>query len=64
MENFILLCLRLDASANAVFKDNQIFIAVKTWRDDFEPQLGKSLTDEATLTAYESEIESFTRARS
>ncbi|WP_260425864.1 DUF3137 domain-containing protein [Campylobacter rectus] len=45
-------------------KDSRIFIAVKTWRDDFEPQLGKSLTDEATLTAYESEIESFTRARS
>lgn len=45
-------------------KDSQIFIAVKTWRDDFEPQLGKSLTDEATLAAYESEIESFTRARS
>ena len=61
MENFTLLCLRLDAPVNAVFKDNQIFIAVETWRDDFEPQLGKSLTDEATLTAYESEIESFTQ---
>ena len=35
--------------------------AVETWRDDFEPQLGKSLTDEATLIAYESEIESFTQ---
>ena len=61
MENFTLLCLRLDAPVNAVFKDGQIFIAVETRRDDFEPQLGKSLTDEATLIAYESEIESFTQ---
>ena len=64
MQKFTRLCLRLDASANAVLKDSRIFIAVKTGRDEFEPQLGKSLTDEATLTAYESEIESFTRARS
>nr|WP_314181095.1 DUF3137 domain-containing protein [uncultured Campylobacter sp.] len=61
MEKFTQLCLRLDAPVNAVLKDSQIFIAVETWRDDFEPQLGKSLTDEATLTAYESEIESFTQ---
>lgn len=61
MENFILLCLRLDVLTNAVFKDSQIFIAVETWCDDFEPQLGKSLTDEVTLAAYESEIESFTQ---
>lgn len=61
MEKFTRLCLRLDAPVNAVLKDSRIFIAVKTWRDDFEPQLGKSLTDEATLTAYESEIESFTQ---
>jgi hydrogenase expression/formation protein len=61
MEKFTQLCLRLDAPVNAVLRDSQIFIAVETWRDDFEPQLGKSLTDEATLTAYESEIESFTQ---
>ena len=59
MEKFTRLCLRLDASANAVFKDNQIFIAVDRC-DDFEPQLGNSLTDEATITAYESEIVNFT----
>ena len=45
---------------NAVFKDNQIFIAVDRC-DDFEPQLGNSLTDEATITAYESEIVNFTQ---
>ena len=61
MEKFTQLCLRLDAPVHAVLKDSQILIAVETWRDDFEPQLGKSLTDEATLTAYESEIESFTQ---
>nr|WP_315065130.1 DUF3137 domain-containing protein [uncultured Campylobacter sp.] len=61
MEKFTQLCLRLDAPVNAVLKDSQIFIAVETWRDDFEPQLGKSLTDEATITAYESELESFTQ---
>ena len=61
MEKFTQLCLRLDAPVNAVLKGSQIFIAVETWRDDFEPQLGKSLIDEATLTAYESEIESFTQ---
>ena len=64
MEKFTRLCLRLDASANAVLKDSRIFIAVETWRDDFESQLGKSLTDEATLAAYEREVESFTTARS
>ena len=61
MEKFTQLCLRLDAPVNAVLKDSQIFIAVETWRDDFEPQLGKSLMDEATIAAYESEIESFTQ---
>lgn len=61
MEKFTRLCLRLDAPVNAVFKDNEIFIAVETGRDDFEPQLGKSLTDEATITAYESEIVNFTQ---
>ena len=60
MENFILLCLRLDVLTNAVFKNNQIFIAVDRC-DDFEPQLGNSLTDEATITAYESEIVNFTQ---
>ncbi len=61
MEKFTQLCLRLDAPVNAVFKDGQIFIAVETRRDDFEPMPSKSLTDEATLAAYESEIESFTQ---
>ena len=61
MERFREICERFGCPVNAVFKDGQIFIAVETRRDDFEPQLGKSLTDEATLIAYESEIESFTR---
>ena len=61
MERFRELCERFGCPVNAVFKDGQIFIAVETRRDDFEPQLGKSLTDEATLIAYESEIESFTQ---
>ena len=61
MERFREICERFGCPVNAVFKDGQIFIAVETRRDDFEPQLGKSLTDEATLTAYESEIESFTQ---
>ena len=61
MERFCEICERFGCPVNAVFKDGQIFIAVETRRDDFEPQLGKSLTDEATLIAYESEIESFTQ---
>ena len=61
MERFREICERFGCPVNAVFKDGQIFIAVETRRDDFEPQLGKSLTDEATLIAYESEIESFTQ---
>ncbi len=61
MEKFTQLCLILGVPVNAVLKDSQIFIAVETWRDDFEPQLGKSLMDEATIAAYESEIESFTQ---
>ena len=59
MEKFTQLCLILGVPVNAVLKDSQIFIAVETWRDDFEPQLGKSLMDEVTIAAYESEIESF-----
>ena len=61
MENFTLLCLRLDAPVNAVFKDNQIFIAVETWRDDFEPDIRKSLINNETIALYESEIASFTQ---
>ena len=61
MERFREICERFGCPVNAVFKDGQIFIAVETRRDDFEPRLAKSLTDEATLTAYESEIESFTQ---
>lgn len=59
MENFTLLCLRLDAPVNSVFKDNQIFIAVETWRDDFEPDIRKSLINNETIALYESEIASF-----
>lgn len=61
MENFTLLCFRLDAPVNAVFKDNQIFIAVETWRDDFEPDIRKSLINNETIALYESEIASFTQ---
>ena len=61
MERFREICERFGCPVNAVFKDGQIFIAVETRRDDFEPMPSKSLTDEATLTAYESEIESFTQ---
>ena len=61
MENFTLLCLRLDAPVNAVFKDNQIFIAVETWRDDFEPDIRRSLINNETIALYESEITSFTQ---
>ena len=61
MERFREVCERFGCPVNAVFKDGQIFIAVETRRDDFEPMPSKSLTDEATLTAYESEIESFTQ---
>lgn len=61
MERFTQLCLRLDAPANAVFKDNEIFIAVETWRDDFEPDIRKSLINNETIALYESEIASFTQ---
>ena len=61
MENFTLLCLRLDAPVNAVFKNNQIFIAVETWRDDFEPDIRKSLINNETIALYESEIAGFTQ---
>ena len=61
MERFREIRERFGCPVNAVFKDGQIFIAVETRRDDFEPQLGKSLTDEATITAYESEIVNFTQ---
>ena len=61
MENFILLCLRLDASANAVLKDSRIFIAVKTGRDEFEPDIDKSLMSNEIIALYESEIVNFTQ---
>ena len=61
MENFTLLCLRLDAPVNAVLKDSQIFIAVETWRDDFEPDIRKSLINNEIIALYESEIASFTQ---
>lgn len=61
MEKFTLLCLRLDAPVNAVFKDNQIFIAVETWRDDFEPDIRRPLINNETIALYESEIASFTQ---
>ena len=61
MEKFTQLCLRLDAPVNAVFKDNEIFIAVETWRDDSEPDISKSLINNETIALYESEIASFTQ---
>ena len=61
MEKFTQLCLRLDAPVNAVLKDSQIFIAVETWRDDFEPDIRKSLINNETIALYESEIASFTQ---
>ena len=61
MENFTQLCLRLDTPVNAVLRDSQIFIAVETWRDDFEPDIRKSLINNETIALYESEIASFTQ---
>ena len=61
MEKFTQLCLRLDAPVNAVLKDSQIFIAVETWRDDFEPDIRKSLINNETIALYESEIASITQ---
>lgn len=61
MENFTQLCLRLDAPVNAVLKDSQIFIAVETWCDDFEPDIRKSLINNETIALYEGEIVSFTQ---
>ena len=61
MERFREICERFGCPVNAVFKDNEIFIAVETWRDDFEPDIRKSLINNETIALYESEIASFTQ---
>ena len=61
MERFREICERFGCPVNAVFKDNQIFIAVETWRDDFEPDIRRPLINNETIALYESEIASFTQ---
>ena len=59
MEKFTELCFRLGAPVNAVFKDNQILIAMETGLDSFEPNINKTLMSNETIALYESEIASF-----
>ena len=59
MEKFTELCFRLGAPVNAVFKDNQILIAMETGLDSFEPNINKTLMSNETIAFYESEIASF-----
>ena len=48
--------LRLGSQINAVLREDKIYVAIETWRDNFEPRIDCSLKQDATIELYVDEI--------
>lgn len=57
MEKIHALFLKLDRAINIVFDGSKIYIAIETFKDNFEASINKSLKDNATIELYKKEIE-------
>ena len=56
MQRLTEVYLRLGSQINAVLKEDKIYVAIETWRDNFEPRIDCSLKQNATIALYVDEI--------
>lgn len=56
MQRLTEIYLRLGSQINAVLREDKIYVAIETWRDNFEPRIDCSLKQDATMALYVDEI--------
>jgi len=56
MQRLTEIYLRLGSQINAVLREDKIYMAIETWRDNFEPRIERSLKQDATIELYVDEI--------
>ena len=56
MQRLTEVYLRLGSQINAVLREDKIYVAIETWRDNFEPRIDYSLKQDATMALYVDEI--------
>lgn len=56
MQRLTEVYLRLGSQINAVLREDKIYVAIETWRDNFEPRIERSLKQDATIKLYVDEI--------
>lgn len=56
MQRLTEVYLRLGSQINAVLREDKIYVAIETWRDNFEPRIDCSLKQDATIALYVDEI--------
>ena len=56
MQRLTEVYLRLGSQINAVLREDKIYVAIETWRDNFEPRIDCSLKQDATMALYVDEI--------
>ena len=56
MQRLTEIYLRLGSQINAVLRKDKIYVAIETWRDNFEPRIDCSLKQDATIALYVDEI--------
>ena len=56
MQRLTEVYLRLGSQINAVLREDKIYMAIETWRDNFEPRIDCSLKQDATIALYVDEI--------
>ena len=56
MQRLTEVYLRLGSQINAVLREDKIYVAIETWRDNFEPRIYCSLKQDSTIELYVDEI--------
>ena len=59
MEKILMLHLSLDAPLNILISQDKIYVAVETWRDNFEPDINASLLGSNGAVRYARELDGF-----
>ena len=56
MQQLTEVYLKLGSQINAVLREDKIYVAIETWRDNFEPRIDCSLKQDSTIELYVDEI--------
>ena len=59
MQRLTEVYLRLGSQINAVLREDKIYVAIETWRDNFEPSVYESVLRRDPASEIKSEILSF-----